>query len=121
MGNEVRNIAKALSKVEEPWQPHRLASVNDYDVKVVKLEDEFVWHSHPDTDELFLVLRGRLTIQLRDQDVVLGPQDLYVIVPSIQRDHNTRSLVVVERCRRSQRIAFVRLRLDPKSAVGYCR
>jgi len=73
----IRNIADAFARVAEPWQPHRLASVNDYDVKVVKLDGEFVWHSHPETDELFLVRSGRLTIALRDADgereVELGP------------------------------------------------
>ena len=66
-----RNVLTALDSLPGTWQPHRLASVNDYDVKVVKLLGEFVWHSHPDTDELFLVVSGTLTIQLRDGDVVL--------------------------------------------------
>ncbi|MBN9612428.1 MAG: cupin, partial [Actinobacteria bacterium] len=57
------NLLEALARVAEPWQPHRLTSVNDYDVKIVKLLGEFVWHSHPETDELFLVLDGQLTIQ----------------------------------------------------------
>ena len=80
----VRNIHTALDQIAEPWQPHRLASVNDYDVKVVKLDGEFVWHSHPDTDELFLVLSGRLTIQLRDGDVELGPHDVFVVPRGVE-------------------------------------
>lgn len=84
MTDDVRNILTALSAVPEPWQPHRLASVNDYDVKVVKLDGEFVWHSHPDTDELFLVLSGRLTIQLRDRDVHLGPHDVFVVPKGVE-------------------------------------
>ncbi len=52
----MRNILTALDSVGELWQPHRLTSVNDYDVKVARLEGEFVWHTHPDTDELFLVV-----------------------------------------------------------------
>ena len=80
----VRNIGTALETITEPWQPHRLASVNDYDVKVVKLDGEFVWHSHPDTDELFLVVSGRLTIQLRDGDVELGPQDVFVVPRGVE-------------------------------------
>jgi len=80
----VTNILTALGSISEPWQPHRLTSVNDYDVKVVKLHGEFVWHSHPDTDELFLVVAGTLTIQLRDGDVVLGPQDVYVVPRGVE-------------------------------------
>ncbi|MFC7880040.1 cupin domain-containing protein [Isoptericola sp. NPDC057391] len=84
MSNDVRNIASALESIPEPWQPHLLASVNDYAVKVVKLDGEFVWHTHDDTDELFLVLSGRLTIQLRDRDVVLGPQDVFVVPRGVE-------------------------------------
>jgi mannose-6-phosphate isomerase-like protein (cupin superfamily) len=84
MSDDVRNILTALSAVPGPWQPHRLASVNDYDVKVVKLDGEFVWHSHPDTDELFLVVSGQLTIQLRDRDVLLGPHDVFVVPKGVE-------------------------------------
>ena len=80
----MRNIQSALASIGAYWQPHRLTSVNDYDVKVVKIKDEFVWHSHPDTDELFLVLQGRLTIQLRDRDVVLGEQDVFVVPRGVE-------------------------------------
>lgn len=81
---QVRNISQALSRVDAPWQPHRLVSVNDYDVKVVKLLGEFVWHEHRDTDELFHVISGRLTIQLRDGDVELGPGDVYVVPRGVE-------------------------------------
>lgn len=84
MSDGVRNVAAALQSIGEHWQPHRLTSVNDYDLKVVKLQGEFVWHTHPDTDELFLVLSGELTIQLRDGDVVLGPQDVFVVPRGVE-------------------------------------
>jgi mannose-6-phosphate isomerase-like protein (cupin superfamily) len=84
MTTEARNILAALEGISEYWQPHRLTSVNDYDVKVVKLRGEFVWHTHPDTEELFLVLSGELTIQLRDRDVVLGPNDVFVVPRGVE-------------------------------------
>lgn len=84
MTNDVRNVDAALAAISEHWQARRLASVNDYDVKVVKLQGEFVWHSHPETDELFMVIRGELTIQLRDRDVVLGPNDIFVIPKGVE-------------------------------------
>jgi mannose-6-phosphate isomerase-like protein (cupin superfamily) len=84
MTDDVRNVLAALDAVAEPWQPHRLTSVNDYDIKVVKLDGEFVWHSHPETDELFLVLSGSLTIQLRDRDVHLGPMDTFVVPRGVE-------------------------------------
>ncbi len=84
MANNVRNLQAALDSFTEHWQPHRLVSVNDYDVKVFKAQGEFTWHAHPDTDELFLVIAGRLTIQLRDGDVSLGPGDVYVVPRGVE-------------------------------------
>lgn len=84
MEHDVRNVREALSAFGEHWQPHRLTSINDYDVKVVKLHGEFVWHTHPDTDELFMVVSGRLTIQLRDRDVVLDPDDVFVVPRGVE-------------------------------------
>lgn len=84
MTEDVRNVDDALVTITEHWQPHRLASINDYDVKVVKLQGEFVWHSHPETDELFMVVRGQLTIQLRDRDVVLNPNDVFVVPRGVE-------------------------------------
>lgn len=84
MTEDVRNITTALATISEHWQPHRLHSIDDYDVKVVKLQGEFVWHIHPDTDEMFLVLSGQLTIQLRDRDVVLGPNDVFVVPRGVE-------------------------------------
>lgn len=81
---DVRSIPAAFGVVTDPWQPHRLATVNDADVKVVRLLGEFVWHAHPDTDELFLVRSGTLVIQLRDGDVTLGPGDLFVIPAGVE-------------------------------------
>jgi len=84
MTDDVRNVLEALSTVEEHWQPHRLTSINDYDVKVVKIQGEFVWHTHPDTDELFMVVSGQLTIQLRDRDVVLNANDVFVVPRGVE-------------------------------------
>jgi mannose-6-phosphate isomerase-like protein (cupin superfamily) len=84
MADGVRNLDKALASITAPWQPHRLTSINDYDVKVVKLRGEFVWHTHPNTDELFLVISGELVIQLRDGDVRLGPGDVYVVPRGVE-------------------------------------
>lgn len=82
--NTVHNLEAAFALIPEPWQPHRLASVNDYDVKVARLRGEFIWHAHPETDELFLVIEGRLTIQLRDGDVELGPHDVFVVPRGVE-------------------------------------
>lgn len=84
MTHDVSNLAAAFDTISDHWQPRRLTSVNDYDLKIVKLLGEFVWHTHPDTDELFLVRSGRLTIQLRDRDVQLGPDDVFVVPAGVE-------------------------------------
>ncbi len=68
-----------LATFEEPWTPRTVATLNDYDVRVVKTKGEFTRHSHPDTDELFLVLRGSLTIRMDAAEVQLGPGQLFVV------------------------------------------
>lgn len=78
------DIAERLSRFDDHWAPRTVAGVNDYEVKVVKVRGEFVWHTHEDTDELFLVVSGRLTIQLRDGSVVLGPGELFVVPRGVE-------------------------------------
>ena len=82
--NRPVDLAERLSRFTETWSPKVVARLNDYEVKVVRLRGEFVWHAHDDTDELFLVLDGTLTIQLRDGDVVLGPGQLYVVPRGVE-------------------------------------
>ncbi|MCX4630019.1 cupin domain-containing protein [Streptomyces sp. NBC_01443] len=78
------NIARKLSAFDEQWAPRRIARINDYEVKAAKLQGEFVWHTHEDTDEMFLVVSGTLTIRLRDGDVVVGPGELYVVPRGVE-------------------------------------
>ena len=78
------NLDQKLSAFDEHWSPKIVAAFNGHDVMVVKARGEFVWHAHPDTDDFFLVLKGRLTIQLRDGDVRLGPGDLHVVPKGVE-------------------------------------
>ena len=73
------NLAEKLARVETVFSPRIVGYLNDHKLAVVKVLGEFVWHKHDDTDDFFLVLDGRLTIQLRDRDVVLGPGELFVV------------------------------------------
>jgi mannose-6-phosphate isomerase-like protein (cupin superfamily) len=73
------DLAAVLATFSEPWAPRTVATLNDYDVRVVKTHGEFTRHSHPETDELFLVLAGSLTIRMDTEDVNLEQGDLYVI------------------------------------------
>jgi len=76
---EPRNLDTVLASVSEHWSPRTIAVVNDYDVRVVKVLGEFTPHRHPDTDEFFLVLSGRLVIRTEAGDVRLDPGDSFVV------------------------------------------
>jgi mannose-6-phosphate isomerase-like protein (cupin superfamily) len=84
------DIRQKLELFSEHWSPKVVARLNDYDIKLVKLKGEFVWHSHEDTDELFLVIEGTLVIQLRDGDVTLGPGQLFVVPRGVEHRPVTR-------------------------------
>jgi mannose-6-phosphate isomerase-like protein (cupin superfamily) len=78
------DIADKLTQFSEHWSPKVIARLNDYEIKLAKLKGEFGWHTHDDTDELFLVIEGRLTIQLREGDVTLGPGQLFVVPRGVE-------------------------------------
>jgi mannose-6-phosphate isomerase-like protein (cupin superfamily) len=84
MTNAAIDIQQKLSLFTEHWSPKVVARLNDYEIKLVKLQGEFVWHTHEDTDELFLVISGDLTVQLRDGDVTLGPGQLFVVPRGVE-------------------------------------
>jgi mannose-6-phosphate isomerase-like protein (cupin superfamily) len=73
------NLAEKLGRFADQWSPKIVADLNDSHVKLAKVQGEFVWHQHADEDELFVVIRGELTIELRDGEVTLGPGELVVI------------------------------------------
>ena len=73
------NFRDKLALFSEPWQPKVVAEMNDYQFKVVKLEGDFIWHDHQDTDETFIVLEGKLRIDFRDGHVEIGPGEMFVV------------------------------------------
>jgi len=78
------NLAEKLAAFDEHWQPRTVATFNGHDIMVVKVKGEFVWHSHADTDDLFLVIHGRVRIELRDGVVELGPGELFVVPRGVE-------------------------------------
>jgi len=78
------SLTEKLSAFSDHWSPKIIAQFNGHDVMVVKVKGEFVWHSHAETDDFFLVLEGNLTIQLRDGEVSLGPGDVYVLSKGVE-------------------------------------
>lgn len=78
VGEKVSLMDK-LAQFSDHWAPRTVAQLNAYDVMVVKVQGEFVWHQHDETDDFFLVLAGRLAIELPDRTVSLGPGELFVV------------------------------------------
>jgi len=73
------NLSEKLASFSDHWAPRIVARYNDNEVRLVKVEGEFIWHQHDDTDELFLVIEGALDIELRDRTVHLQPGELFVV------------------------------------------
>lgn len=78
------NLAAKLATFAEHWQPRTVAEFNGHDIMVVKVQGEFRWHKHDDTDDFFLVLKGNLTIELRDRSIRLGPGELFVVPRGVE-------------------------------------
>jgi len=89
MQNDAINLKEKLAKFSEHWSPRVIAGMNDYQFKLVKLEGEFVWHRHDDTDEVFLVVQGEMEIGFRDRDVLLHAGEMFVVPKGVE--HITRA------------------------------
>jgi mannose-6-phosphate isomerase-like protein (cupin superfamily) len=93
------NLAEKLGLFTEQWQPKVVARFNENNVLIVKVQGEFVWHKHDDTDDFFLVLDGHLTIQLRDRDVELDAGELFVVPRGVEhcpRADEEASILLIE-------------------------
>jgi mannose-6-phosphate isomerase-like protein (cupin superfamily) len=104
MDNKV-NLEQKIGLLDAPYAPGIVGYMNDYKLVVVKVLGEFVWHKHDDTDDFFLVLRGRLTIQLRDRDVELSEGEMFVVPRG------------VEHCPKADEEAHVLL-IEPRGTVN---
>ena len=89
------NLEEKFSLLDKPYSPGIVGYVNDYKLQIVKVRGEFVWHKHDDTDDFFLVIRGHLTIQLRDRDVELHEGEFFVVPRGVEHcpkaDRETRA------------------------------
>lgn len=78
------NLADKLSSFDEHWSPRIIAQMNDYHFKLAKIQGEFIWHSHPDTDEVFIVLKGDMRIEFRDFHTKLSEGEMCVVPRGIE-------------------------------------
>lgn len=78
------NFENKLKKISEYWSPKIIAQMNDYHFKLVKVKGDFTWHSHAETDEVFIVLNGELTIEMRERSITLKAGELYVVPKGVE-------------------------------------
>ena len=78
------NLSEKLATFSDYFSPRTVAQLNEYDVMVVKLKGEFVWHKHDETDDFFLLLKGKFEIQLRDRTVSLGPGEMFIVPKGVE-------------------------------------
>ena len=78
------NISKKFNKIQDLWKPRVIAEMNNYQFKLAKVKDEFIWHSHDDTDEVFLVIEGLLVIYFRTHEVELRKGEMYVVPKGVE-------------------------------------
>jgi mannose-6-phosphate isomerase-like protein (cupin superfamily) len=101
MTYEAINLERKFSLFDEQWKPKVVAEMNDYQFKVVKLEGDFVWHDHPDTDETFIVVEGRLRIDFRDGAVELSAGEMFVVPKGVEHkpcaEHEVKLLLIEPR------------------------
>jgi len=95
------NLAEKFALLTEPYKPGIVGYLNDYKLQIVKVLGPFVWHKHDDTDDFFFVIRGRLTIQLRDRDIEVEEGELFVVPRGVEHcptaDHETLVLLIEPR------------------------
>lgn len=84
MNYEAINFTKKFSLFDEQWTPKVIAEMNDYQFKLAKIEGDFVWHDHPDTDETFVVLEGQIRIDFRDGTVHLSTGEMFVVPKGVE-------------------------------------
>jgi len=84
MSHKAINSQQKFELFTEHWAPKVIAEMNDYQFKVVKLQGDFIWHDHKDTDDTFIVIEGNLRIDLRDGEVHVGPGEMFIVPKGVE-------------------------------------
>ena len=95
------NFAEKLGLIDDLWKPRVDAEMNDYQFKLVRIDGDFIWHDHKDTDETFIVLEGKLRIDFRDGAVEIGAGEMYVVPKGVEHkpyaEHEVKMLLIEPR------------------------
>jgi len=95
------NLKEKLSKFSDHWSPKIIAEMNDYQIKLVKIKGDFVWHNHEDTDEVFIVIEGKMNIEFKNETVELNEGEMYVVPKGVEHkpyaEHEAHVLLIEPR------------------------
>lgn len=91
MSPEAINLRKKLELIDDTWSPKVIAQINDYLFKLVKIDGDFVWHKHDNTDEAFFVIDGEVTIEMEEQNVTLKSGEMYVVPKGVLHKPHSRT------------------------------
>jgi len=98
---EAINLKRKFSLFTEQWKPKVIAEMNDYQFKIVKIEGDFVWHDHKETDETFLVIEGELRIDFRDGAATIGPGEMLIVPKGVEHkpyaEHEVKLMLIEPR------------------------
>ena len=98
MSNSKINLEEKFLKFKDHWSPKVIAQMNSYQFKLVKVQGEFTWHSHEDTDEVFIVIEGSMSIKMKDQTINLSEGEMYVVPKGVEHkpyaEHECKVMVV---------------------------
>lgn len=95
------NLEEKFSLFDEFWQPKVIAQMNDYQFKIVKVCGDFIWHTHPETDEAFIVIEGVLRIDFRDHYIHVRPGEMYVVAKGVEHKTSAEKevkMMMIEPC-----------------------
>jgi len=95
------NVHEKFEMFTEQWQPKVIAEMNDYQFKLVKIQGDFIWHDHEDTDETFIVLEGQLRIDFRDGAIQIGPGEMFIVPKGVEHkpyaEHEVKLMLIEPR------------------------
>mgnify|MGYP005676471491 CR=1 FL=1 len=115
------NLKSKLESIKDYWSPKVIAELNDYQFKLAKIKDEFIWHEHNDTDEAFIVIEGNIEIELEDSTVELSEGEMFVVPKGAKHKPIARGeahIMLIEP-RGVKKLAILKMSLQPKMIFGF--
>ena len=115
------NLKSKLESIKDYWSPKVIAELNDYQFKLAKIKDEFIWHEHNDTDEAFIVIKGNIEIELEDRTIELSEGEMFIVPKGAKHKPIAKGeahIMLIEP-RGVKKLAILKMSLQPKMIFGF--